>query len=142
MPSFTNVAERVIAATYASMQEMVVALAEYTKLFEMAGEPSRQERGKAFAEVANKFATQFRTTKIFLPRSTAEMIDKIFHEIRDVHIDFMFGVDSVEGKGDIKIWKEVYRKVEALVKVAVVELEDNLRKLLGDDAPDTSTSST
>jgi hypothetical protein len=121
----------VIAATYAALQEMIVALADYTKMFEMAGGPSRAERGKKFVAAANSFITQFRSTKIFLPKATAEMVDKIFHEVRDAHIDFMFGVDGAE-KADVQTWRAVYERVEALAKVAIVELEDELRRLLGD----------
>jgi hypothetical protein len=134
---FANLHEKrgeVIAATYSALQIMFAALAEYTKMIEIGGGPSREERGKLFAEAGNKFLDLFTTTKIYLPRDTAIQVEKIFQEIRGAHIDFMFAVDA-NHTPDIKVWQEVHHKVQALSKVAIADLEDDLRGLLGDTVP-------
>ena len=113
---------------------MFAALAEYTKMIEFGGGPSREERGKHFAEAGNKFLDLFSTTKIYLPKDTAIQVEKIFQEIRGAHIDFMFAVDA-NNRPDIKVWQEVHRKVGALSEVAIADLEDDLRCLLGDTVP-------
>jgi len=43
----------------------------------------------------------------------------------------MYGVDANQNS-DVKKWLEVHQKVEQLGKVAMAELEDDLRRLLGD----------
>ena len=121
----------VIAATYAALADLLVALGEYVKMFEPAGGTSREERRKAVGEAGVKFGDLFRTTKIFLPKATASQVQKIYREIRDAHIDFMFAVEAGQ-KNDVKTWLEVHKRVEQLGKVAMEELEDDLRRLLGD----------
>lgn len=123
----------IIAETYHLLKELFVKLSDYVKLVEMSGEPAREERGKAAAEAHDAFRKYYATKVIFLPRTTAENLEKIDLEFVRNFNRFVFEVERATGPGKTKKWIGVFERVEGDVKNALGELEDEFRSLLGED---------
>ena len=128
----------VITEVYASLNTLLGAVSEYTAIFEPAGMPPREERLKKAVEAINGFMMLYRDNKIFIPRQTTIKLDQIQSTIRGAFIQFQWGVDyaarNTRQSGDTDKWLEVSRILENVSKVALTELEDDLRHLLGEEA--------
>jgi hypothetical protein len=128
----------VITEVYASLNSLLGAVAEYTAVFEPAGIPPREERAKKSVEALNKFMVLYRDNRIFIPRPTTVKLDQIQSAIRGAFIEFQWGVDyvarSTRQSGDTDKWQKVSQTLEDVSKVALIELEDDLRRLLGEEA--------
>ena len=75
---FSNLQEKraeVIAEVYASLKEAMSALADYIKVFEPAGGPSREDRRTTVVQAANAFAKLYDNKKIFIPEEAAKKLD-------------------------------------------------------------------
>ena len=136
---FSNLDERraeVIAEVYASLKDAVIAIADYTKAFEPAGGPSRDDRRKTAVEAANAFAKLYEHKKVFLPEAAANRVDAFNVELKQAFIQFAYGIDlmSAPDSERSKKWVEITQKVESLSKVAIGELERDFRAILGDEA--------
>lgn len=134
---FSNLHEKraeVIAEVYAALTKVLFAIASYVRMFESSGIPSRADREKTAVDAINAFSDSYRPQKIFIPKTTAVRLDQVFDELRGAHIDCSVAVDhEPQNTERTKRWVDVHKKVEHLAKVAMSELEDDLRKLLGDD---------
>jgi len=127
----------VIADVHASLRRLVAAIAGYVAIFEPAGGPPRQERAKRAFDEAKGFGELYDAKRIFLPRSAVEKLDQIQSELRVAYNTFALGVD-VAHDGDpnrTKRWLEIFEKIERLTKTGISELEDDYRRLLGDETP-------
>jgi hypothetical protein len=128
----------VIAQVYASLNMLLLAVGKYTAIFEPAGMPPREERAKKAVEAINSFMMLYRDNRIFIPRSTTVKLDEIQSAIRGAFIEFQWGVDYVgrgtRQTGDADKWIKVSQTLEKVSKVALIELEDDFRRLLGDQA--------
>lgn len=134
----------VITEVYASLKTLLGAVAEYTAIFEQAGMAPREERAKAAAAKINNFIVLYRNNSIFIPRPTISKIDSILKIIKEVFIEFHWGVDHVmRGTQQLDTtdkWLKVSQDVENISSVALIELEDDLRRLLGEVAENRSAS--
>jgi hypothetical protein len=127
----------VIADVYTALNDLMAAVSEYTAIFEPAGIPPREERLKTAVEAINNFGRLYRNRKIFIPHPTALKLDEINNQIRTQFIQFQWGVDfairaNAVGNTTEK-WVKISEELEKLSKVALAELEDDFRELLGED---------
>jgi len=128
----------VIAEVYASLNTFLGAVSEYTAIFEPAGIPPREERAKRAVDALNSYMVLYRDRKIFIPRQTTIKLDQIQSEIRGAFIEFQWGVDYASRAnrqgGDTDKWMKVSKTLEGVSKLALIELEDDFRRLLGDES--------
>lgn len=128
----------VITQVYASLNTLLIAVSEYTAVIEPAGMPPREERAKNAGEAINNFWGLYRDNKIFIPRPTTVKLDQIQSTIRGAFLEFQWGVDyvvrSTGQSGDTDKWLKVSQTLENVSQVALIELEDDFRRLIGEEA--------
>ena len=124
-----------IAEIYALLAEFHVALADYTRAFEVAGGTSRTERREIAVKAHGAFDALYRKKKIFLPKSSATKIDDLNHQLKIVYHEFLFGVDMAHtANGDFaQKWIGINEKMSSTIDPALAELEHDFRVLLGDE---------
>jgi hypothetical protein len=136
---FSNLQERraeVIAEVYKSLRRLLSAIADYVKMFEAQGGTPRSERARKVVDAANEFGELYAGKQIFIPKSAADKLDQIYQDIKYRYLQFSYGVDRSPDDNPEKAlkWLEIVTKIDELSKTAVVDLEDEFRRLLGDDA--------
>jgi hypothetical protein len=125
----------VIAEVYASLRIFIAAVAEYTSIVEFTGTPPRPEREKAAVDAANGFVKLYGEKKIYIPAATALKLDKIRGDLRTALVQFQIGIDRAgTSGGSTNNWIEISTKVKEIGETALVDLEADFRKLLGDDS--------
>jgi Mor family transcriptional regulator len=124
----------VIAETYALLKELFVSLGEYVKIFEPVGDVPKEERRNAFMEAHKNFRSYYITRVIFFPKPTAIKLEEIDSQIVKNFNEFVFGVEMVNKRSDpTKKWLEIFDRVKGEIKTALSDLEDEFRRLLGDE---------
>ncbi|MFC3674552.1 hypothetical protein [Ferrovibrio xuzhouensis] len=123
----------VIAETYASLKDVFFRLAEYVKKIEMSGEEPRQERYRKLVESHEKFRAAYSLNLIFFPKSTADKLDHVNAEYIKAGNEFRVFVDSGQYGSMHQKWGEIAQRVGNEIKAALADLENEFRKLLGDD---------
>lgn len=125
----------VIAETYSLLKQTHLKLGNYVKIFEPAGDKPIDERRQDFIDAFNSFIAFYPTKRIFLPKQTVEKVDSIYTQINHTYHDFFYGVDMVEkARGDsTKKWMALFEKVRDEMTEALEEMENEFRKLLGDE---------
>ena len=63
-----------------------------------------------------------------------EKIRKIDIELAKTFLEFANDIDSQEGTGNTKQWYKIFERMKGEIKDAFGELENEFRKLLGDDS--------
>jgi len=121
-----------IAEAYALLKLFVSALAHYVKVIESADDPSREDRNKRVIETGNAFLLYYSSKRIFIPVSVAKKIDEIVKTLREAHFQFSYLVDVPE-RPDFQKWVDIFEKINGLSDKALFELENDFRKLLGDE---------
>jgi len=132
----------VIAKVYAALQNFVQAVTVYTAIFEPVGMPSKDLRLRDAVAAANKFVLLFSENRIFVPHATADKLHDLSEQYRQAMIDFQYGVDLARQLGgDIRSTErsmEIFKKIKNLSEVGLVDLENDFRRLLGDEGQDKS----
>src|SRR5258706_9533717 len=121
-----------IAEVYALLQPFVSALADYVKIIETSAGPSREDRNKKVTETGNAFLQYYSAKKIFIPVSVAKKIDEIQKMLREAHVQFAY-LDDFPKSPDLQKWVEIFEKINGLSDKALFELENDFRRLLGDE---------
>lgn len=135
---FTKLHERraeAIAETYRLLRQLHSRLAEYVKVFEPAGDRPKEERRHEVAEAHKLFFDYYMANRIFLSKAAVEKIEQINQSSKKAFFEFFYGVEMVQaarGNGTDK-WMEIFTHVSEQMPVALEELEDEFRKLLGDE---------
>jgi hypothetical protein len=124
----------VIAETYSLLQELFTRLAYYVKFYEPAGDMPKAERRKAAAEAALKFRDYYTHKLIFFPKATADKLEDIDRQLVIAYNEFFFDVEIPQGRDTIDKWKEIFNRVKGTIQEALRELEDEFRRLLGDES--------
>ena len=127
---------QVVAETYALLKSLYSALANYVKVFELAGETPREQRKQEAAEAHQAFRQYYSTKLIFIPKAVATKLENIDFELVKTFNEFVFGVEmkiKVGADGYDK-WMKIFERVNGEVKVALAELEDEFRRLIGDES--------
>ncbi|MDP8239905.1 MAG: hypothetical protein P9X24_12510 [Candidatus Hatepunaea meridiana] len=124
----------VIAETYSLLNELYRAVDNYVKVFEPAGGKPRKERCKIAVKALQALRKYYSKRIIFLPQSMVEKIRKIDIELAKTFLEFANDIDSQEGTGNTKQWYKIFERMKGEIKDAFGELENEFRKLLGDDS--------
>lgn len=129
----------VIAVTYSLLKELIIRLADYVKVFEPAGDTPKEQRRDAAAEAHRIFRDYYADKLIFFPKVTASKLEKIDLELVKTFNEFVFRVDNTKVAGKTEKWVEIFKRVEGDIKTALGELEDEFRRLLGDESENPNT---
>lgn len=125
-----------IAETYALLKDLFFRLADYVKIFEPAGDRPKEERRKAAAESHEKFRAYYASKLIFFPKATADKLEAINQQFVKSFNEFVIWVEMREGRGGdgTQKWLEIFNRLDGEIKIALGELEDEFRKLMGDES--------
>ncbi len=136
---FANLHEmraEVIAETYSRLADLHRKIANYVKIFEPAGDKPRNERRSEAADAHKEFMEYFARRVIFIPKATSAKLEKINQDLVSAYYKFFWSVDMTKGEttsGTDK-WVEVFNSVNEDIAVALNDLQDDLRNLLGDES--------
>lgn len=123
----------VIAKSYELLKALQSAMIGYVNIAQ-TGNSTDDERRKMAANAYNSFFEYLRTNAIFLPKETAQKLEALRLVYVKNFIGFQYGVANAEGDKDrINRWVQISDEVEKLSTTVIEELEDELRRLLGDN---------
>lgn len=137
---FSRLHERraeVIAESYGLLSSLHAGLADYVKIFEPAGGPSKEDRRKVVVDAHNAFIGYYSKNKIFLSKAAVEMLDNINQDSRRSFYEFLYEVEVPQVTGGISYiekWNKVFTEVSKAMPEALEELEGEFRRLLGDES--------
>lgn len=122
-----------ITEVYALLNDVYTWIQEYTKVFVPAGDLSIEERREKARESYNKFITVYSHNRIFIPAKTADCIDALNNNFRQVFYDFFYGIDQKpKGAGNSDKWIEIFEKMNGPILKSLSDLENEFRILMGD----------
>jgi hypothetical protein len=126
----------VIAEVYTALQTCLNAIKEYTQMYEPVGISPKPERNGAAVDATNAFVKLFWEKQIFIPHDTAVKLGLLRDQLRHALIQFQYGVDKLEQAGQpaTEKWIEITNRIQELSETGLVDLENDFRRLLGDDA--------
>lgn len=124
----------IIAETYALLKELSFRVSDLVKIFEPAGDSSRDERRDAAAKAHEKFRSYYSASLIFFPRATASKLEEINIQFVSNFNKFVLTVEGSKGTDTTDKWIEIFNRVNDEIPVALKELESEFRKLLGDES--------
>ena len=126
----------VIAQTYTLLKNLYLRLANYVKVFEPAGDTSKEQRRKEAADAHQAFRSCYTTKLIFLPKVTAKKLEDIDAQLVKTFNEFVYSVEMKQNAGGdgIEKWMQIFDRVSGEIKDALGELEDELRRLIGDES--------
>ncbi len=122
----------VISETYSLLRTLYEAVSEYVKPFVPVGDKPKEEKYNDIITSFKSFRAYYPKKQIFVPKGTAEKINTIDLELVKATNQFVFTVDHSRGKDNFDSWTSIHEKVSGEITTALGELEDELRKLLGD----------
>ena len=124
----------VIAETYARLTELHVALGDYVKFFEPAGDKPKEERRQAVQKAHEHFIAYYRTKRIFIPEASVIKIDSINQDSKSAFYSFLYEIEMTQAQGghDARRRLEIFNKVKDEMPIALKELERDFRTLLGE----------
>jgi hypothetical protein len=123
----------VIAETYSLLQELHDRLSKYVAIMELSGDPSREERRAKAEEAYKAFSDYYVKNLIFLPKTTARNLKSIYRRYVETFNEFVRTVDLAKQGQDTAKWLAIFQRVSGETKEALDELEDEFRRLLGDE---------
>lgn len=135
---FSRLQERraeVISETYGRLKALFTALADYTKLFEPVGDLPREKRRDLAAQAHTDFRGYYSKNLIFVPKGTADSLVAIDLELVKTFNKFAIGVDRLQ-QTDPKAFDrqmEIFDKLNGEIGGALLSLEDDFRRLLGEE---------
>ncbi|MEF3075723.1 hypothetical protein V2P20_11875 [Methylobacter sp. Wu1] len=126
----------IIAETYSLLKLLFIRFGDYVKVVEPVGDIPKDERRKLAIEAHQNFRNYYATKLIFFPRSTAEKLEEIDLQLLRIFNEFVFGVEMAQRRGDdgVDKWLQIADRVNGEIKAALSELEDEFRKLMGDES--------
>lgn len=124
----------VIAETYALLKVVSFRLGDFVKIFESAGDSSREERRNAAAKAHEEFRSYYTAKLIFFPSATASKLEEINVQLVKIFNEFVFTVERSKGADKTANWIELFNRVNDEMPAALKELESEFRKLLGDES--------
>lgn len=126
----------VIAEAYALLKRAHTALQEYLHIFQPAGSPPSAERQAAAVEAFNALRNFFSPNRIFVPERIAAKMDDIIAKFGALYLGFVRDVENAKDADNSRVtttWVAVTESITNLSKTALFDLEQEFRKLLGDD---------
>jgi len=136
---FSRLHERraeIVAKIYALLKENHFRLCNYVKIYEPAGDDPIDVRRSQAVEAHKKFRSYYPKRLVFLPKSTAIKLEEIDVQTVKAFNEFVLSVDkrSKSGVDTTDKWMEILDRVNVGIKEALGELEDEFRRLLGDES--------
>ena len=127
---------QVISETYASLKHLFDCVEDYMKLFEPAGGTTREQRRAIATDAHLAFREKYSLKLIFFPKSTADKLDEINVQLVQAFNQFVFGVDMMQRSNTDTSEKQIkiLEHVGTTIRSALLELETEFRRLLGDRA--------
>jgi hypothetical protein len=122
----------VIAETYKLLQDLHQRLANYVSIIEFSNDPPREERRGNAVSSHKLFIDFYAKNTIFLPKTTAKMLDSINSQCVDAFNEFALNIDKQEEAKDSTQWLRIFQRVKGEIRIAMDQLEDEFRRLLGD----------
>jgi hypothetical protein len=122
-----------VAETYALLRTYLVAAANYTKIFEMAGEPSKDDRLVDLNKAMSSFRQYFQIKQIYLPKETAKAIRDLDEKLFKTANHFSRRVHGKETSASTEDWMKAFEVINEEIPPILEDLEDEFRKLLGHD---------
>ncbi|MFN4166116.1 MAG: hypothetical protein ACK4GK_16180 [Ferrovibrio sp.] len=132
---FSRLHERraeIVAETYSTLRELLFALNDYVKIFELSGGPTREERYKTLFTAHRAFYDAYSLKLIFFPKTVADKLDGINKDCLNASNEFRIFVDLGQHPEKTKKWIDIAEAVEKKILSALRDLEDEFRSLLGD----------
>jgi hypothetical protein len=125
----------VIAETHSLLQRLFSALGKYVNIVEFEGDAPRVDRSKEAIEAHHAFSDYYVNHLIFLPKRTATKLQSINKAMVETFNEFYRVVDepSSSDLGKESRWLDIYKRVGVEIGAALTELEDEFRRLLGDE---------
>lgn len=126
----------IIAETYSLLKQLFVRLGDYVKVFEPAGDLPKEERRKLAVEAHQNFRSYYGTKLIFFPKTTEAKLQDIDLQLVKTLNEFVIGVEMTQRHGGdgFEKWMQILERVNGEIKTALSELEDEFRKLMGDES--------
>lgn len=134
---FSRLQERraeAIAETYGKLKALISAITDYTKAFEPAGDVPREKRREIAVNSHRDFNAYYTKHLIFFPRKTADDLEALNLELVRAFNKFAVFVDQRQ-QSDPKAFDrqtEVLEKLDGDVTNSLSQLEDDFRRLLGE----------
>lgn len=120
-----------IAETYSLLQSYLQAVADYVKVFEMAGEKPKSERREAVNNALKNFREYFVKRRIFLPKETAKRIHNLDEKLFEAARHFAVKIEGHETTASSADWMKAFSSVNEEIPPVLELLEDEFRSLLG-----------
>ena len=125
---------KVIADTYALLKDVYVSVQDYVSIVELVGIKPRDERRKIASDAHLALRQYYPKKIIYIPKTTVEKLVAIDMELVKTFNEFARNIDIQNGTGDSKKWYDIFEKMQGEMKEALNDLEDEFRKLLGDES--------
>lgn len=134
---FSNLHEKraeVISETYSLLKILFIATSDYVRVLVNDGVPSIEERRKIVDDAYNKFIYFYHRNLIFLPKTISNDIFQIKNDLYKVIQNYYFKVENGgNNESYIEDWSKIHEDVNKKIKIALDQLEDEFRDLLGDN---------
>lgn len=121
-----------ISETYSCLKGLHVCLADYVKVFEIAGSSSKDERYQKLVESHDAFFDSYAKRLIFFPEDTARKLDGINQAIVQTGNEFRLIVEPGHDPDSTKHWVKLEKRVRTEIEETLLVLEKDFRVLLGD----------
>jgi hypothetical protein len=124
-----------IADAYALLKDVYSTFQDYVKIFEPAGDKPRAERRQIALDAHLALRKYYPRKIIYIPKAIADKLESIDMELVKTFNEFSFTIDFQKQETvDAKKWMEIFEKMRGEMKQALNDLEDEFRKLLGDES--------
>jgi Mor family transcriptional regulator len=111
-----------------------LTLGNYISIFEPSGDLLHEDLGVAAKEAHKKFRYYYGNKLIFFPKGTATKIFEIDTALAATFNEFTFIAENAQRLKDSKKQStEIINRVRKDIKAALTEMEDEFRRLLGED---------
>ncbi|WP_397452548.1 hypothetical protein [Pseudomonas sp. NA-150] len=126
----------VLAETYSLLRELLATLSNYVKLFESAGDIPKAQRRDATVDALNNFRNFYAKRLVFIPKETAKKLETLDRNFIKIYNEFLYTVELIPNKDNntYQNWVNIFDRVNTEARDALLELEDEFRKLLGDES--------
>lgn len=122
-----------ITEVYGLLNDVYTWIQEYTKVFVPVGDLPIEARRRKASEAYNKYISVYHRNRIFIPARTADCIDALNKNFRQVLYDFFYGIEQKpEGKGNSDKWFEIFERMNGPISESLSDLENDFRSLLGE----------
>ncbi|MDO9462348.1 MAG: hypothetical protein Q7J61_00915 [Deltaproteobacteria bacterium] len=120
-----------IAETYALLRKYLIAVADYVKIFEPAGDKPKSERREAVNEALKAFRDYFEPRQIFLPKDTAGKVRQLDEKLLEAAKHFARKIEGRETTATAEDWMKAFDTVNKEIPPVLELLEDDFRRILG-----------